>query len=96
MMAMGLIEGGLSQQHNPQLPSWCLDWNLPELCTPISRMPDVAAGKIGGLLRPRIYMNGSISVDVLGLPLQVVQVVTVNIALFWVEYHDMTTKGFAP
>ena len=96
VLAMQLMAGGLSQERNPQLPSWCPDWHRRELAYPIARMPGVAAGKLVSMLLPRIYLHGRTSLNVLGIPVQVVKVKSNETGRFWVEYIDTTAEDFAP
>ena len=80
-----LLAQGVSQNKNPQLPSWCPDWHLKPLYKPVSEMEGIAAGTSN---RPVITLGEGSSAEILGLPIAAIATTSVGVGQFWVNYFD--------
>ena len=92
--AMQLLSMGVSHMNNPKLPSWCPDWHLEQFCEPVVRMGKCAAGfpragaDSAAQLRPFMTIGIKSCLNVCGLPLDTVRVVSSATGRTWGSYQD--------
>lgn len=92
--AMRLLSMGVSHMNNPKLPSWCPDWHLEQFCEAVVQMGECTAGfpragKDSAVqLRPHMTVNVNSSLNICGLPLDTVRVVSSTTGKIWGSYKD--------
>jgi hypothetical protein len=92
--AMQLLSMGVSHMNNPKLPSWCPDWHLEQFCVPVLQMGKCTAGfpqagpESAVQLKPSMTIDVKSSLNVCGIPLDTVRVVSSTTGRIWGSYKD--------